>query len=439
MNRFILHNILLCFGIIAIMMTLSGTSNAQSLFKKIKDRAAQAATGKILDKTDKAVGKHVDKAIGGTGTTQETIQEEPSNKKEPTDGHQEPPSVKAFSKYDFVPGDSVLYVNDFSNEALGELPRDWNSNGSSVIVKLDGMDGQWLRMAQRTVALTDNKKMLGSDFTVEFDLFLQFDFKGWLPPSVRFGLLASGQEDPTGNSLLSDPKGDKSFYMEVSPLSDGANLVLETYKKYTRHFNSPPQRSTLAKNWYSKVVHVSMQGQKERLRIWMDGEKIYDVPKAIPIGGIFNQLFFQLSSSPYQNEQVGVYITNIKIAKGLPDTRHKLIEEGKFSTTGILFDTGSANIKASSSGVLKSIATVLTENQDVNVQIIGHTDAVGEEQANQQLSELRAKAVKDKLQNTYGIPANRLEALGKGESAPMGDNKTKEGMAQNRRVEFIRL
>jgi len=427
------------FGIIASMALTSPASQAQSILKKIKDRAAQTATGKILDKTDKAVSKVINKTLETANPEQDNPTGENSKDQTLEDSGQPAHSVKAFSKFDFVAGDSILYVNDFSNEAIGELPAGWNSNGSSVLVKLDGMEGQWLRMAQRTVCLSDNRKLLGQDFTVEFDMFLQIDFKGWLPPSIRFGLLSTGKADPSGNSLLSDPKGDKSLYMEISPLSTGANVVLESYKNHTRYFNSPPQNSNLAKKWYGKVVHVSIQGQKERLRIWMDGDKMYDVPKAIPLEGMFNQLYFQLSSSPYQDDQIGVYFTNIKIAKGMPDLRHKLMEEGKFSTTGILFDTGSATIKAESTGVLKSIADVLNQNKEAKIRIIGHTDAAGEEKANQQLSERRAMAVKETLQNTFSIASERLEATGKGESSPVSTGKSKEAMAQNRRVEFVRL
>ncbi|WP_407431491.1 OmpA family protein [Arcticibacter sp.] len=425
--------------VVTTMAMTSPSSQAQSILKKIKDRAAQTATGKILDKTEKAISKGIDKTVEKTSAEQD----KPTSGESKTrtfDGSLQPAStVKAFSKFDFIAGDSILYVNDFSDEAFSELPAGWNSNGSAVLVKLDGLEGQWLRMAQRTVCLSDNKKMLGDDFTVEFDMFLQIDFKGWLPPSIRFGLLATGKADPAGNSLLSDPKGDKSLYMEISPLSTGANIAMESYINHKRYFNSPTQSSSLAKKWYGKVVHVSLQGQKERLRIWVDEDKIYDVPKAIPLEGMFNQLFFQLSSSPYQDDQIGVYFTNIKIAKGMPDLRHKWIEEGKFSTTGILFDTGSATIRAESAGVLKSIADVLNQNKDTKIRIVGHTDAVGEEKTNQQLSERRALAVKAVLHNTFGISEERLEAMGKGESSPASTEKTKEAMARNRRVEFVRL
>ncbi len=415
---------------------------AQSILNKIKGRAEQTATQKILNETDKAVSKGMDKAIESAAKTS----------KEGTsaaDGGTAAPiadtiaakqaAIQSFSKYDFVPGDSVLYATDFSGEAIGELPTGWNSNGSSVIVTLDGIPGQWLRMAQRTVVLTDNEKSFGPDFTVEFDMVLQFDFKGWLPPSFKIGALATGTESTTANKLLSDQKGDKSFYMEVAPLADAGNLLLESYEKHTRYFNITPTRNPLVRQWYGKVSHVAIQGQKERLRIWVDGEKLYDVPKGISKGGEFNQLFFQLSSSPYDDEQIGVYFSNIKIAKGLPDTRHKLVEEGTFSTTGILFETGSATVKPESAGVLKAIAAVLTQHPDIRVRIVGHTDGVGDEKANLGLSERRAAAVSEVLQAEYQIEGSRLETGGKGEAEPVADNQTAAGRAQNRRVEFIKL
>jgi len=416
--------------------------SGQSILKKIKGQVEETATRKVLSETDKAVSEGIDKAVG---SAKEPARESTGDGNQAHSGAvpdtmaNKPASIEAYSKYDFVPGDSVLYANDFSGEAVGELPVGWNSNGNAVMVTLGGIAGQWLRMAQRTVVLTDNEQPFGSDFTVEFDMVLQFDFKGWLPPALRVGLLASGAESSTANKLLSDPKGDKSLFLELSPLSDGANLMLESYEKYIRYFYSPSNKNTRAHAWYGKSTHIAIQGQKERLRIWADGEKIYDVPKGIPKDGELNQLFFQLSSSPYEDEQVGVYISNIKIAKGLPDTRHKLVEEGRFSTTGILFDTGSATIKPESAGMLKSIASVLTQHPDLRVQVIGHTDAVGDDAANLELSERRAAAVKEILQAEYNIEGVRLEASGKGETEPIGDNQTSAGRAQNRRVEFIKL
>ena len=82
---------------------------------------------------------------------------------------------------------------------------------------------------------------------------------------------------------------------------------------------------------------------------------------------------------------------------GAPDTRNKLITEGKFITRGILFDVNSDKIKPESYGTLKDMANVLLENTEVKVKIIGHTDADGDVQSNLDLSKRRALAVKNAL------------------------------------------
>ena len=173
--------------------------------------------------------------------------------------------------------------------------------------------------------------------------------------------------------------------------------------------------------------------------MWVNNQKVFDIPRALDTTHPFNQLYFQIGSSGYTDEALGFYVTNLKVATGMPDTRHKLIDEGKFSTTGILFDVNAAIIKPESNGVLKEIAGVLNEHKNIKIKIIGHTDSDGTDAANLDLSKRRAAAVKSALTKDFGIDAAALETDGKGESSPVGDNKTKEGKAQNRRVEFIKL
>lgn len=83
---------------------------------------------------------------------------------------------------------------------------------------------------------------------------------------------------------------------------------------------------------------------------------------------------------------------------------------------------------------LGELAAFLRRFEDVYVDIEGHTDSTGPEDYNQQLSERRAQAVVDLLVNEHGIPRQRLEAKGFGESRPVADNGTREGRAENRRV-----
>jgi len=116
-----------------------------------------------------------------------------------------------------------------------------------------------------------------------------------------------------------------------------------------------------------------------------------------------------------------------RLAVGNPDTRNKLITEGKFVTNGILFDVNSDKIKPErkpeSYGAIKDIANVLTENKEVNVQIIGHTDSDGDDNGNLTLSKKRAEAVKAALSKEFGIAASRMTTDGKGESAPVDSKK----------------
>jgi outer membrane protein OmpA-like peptidoglycan-associated protein len=103
-----------------------------------------------------------------------------------------------------------------------------------------------------------------------------------------------------------------------------------------------------------------------------------------------------------------------------------------------LFDVNSANIKPESYGTLKEIADVLKENSTVHVSIIGHTDSDGNADYNLKLSKERAQAVKDALSSEFDIDASRMTTDGKGAAQPVADNKTSEGKAQNRRVEFVK-
>lgn len=102
---------------------------------------------------------------------------------------------------------------------------------------------------------------------------------------------------------------------------------------------------------------------------------------------------------------------------------------------GVQFETGSAILKPVSYAILDKVASVMKNNGSYNLAIGGHTDATGNEAANQKLSEKRAQACLSYLV-TKGIAASRMKATGYGSTQPIMDNKTPEGRAKNRRVEF---
>ena len=132
------------------------------------------------------------------------------------------------------------------------------------------------------------------------------------------------------------------------------------------------------------------------------------------------------------------YVGTLRVASGAADTRNALVTRGKWVTRGILFDSGSDRVRGESYGSLKEIAAVLAENADLKVQIVGHTDAAGDDAANLDLSKRRAAAVKALLVSEFKIDAARLDTDGKGETQPLDTNDTPAGKANNRRVEFIK-
>ena len=100
----------------------------------------------------------------------------------------------------------------------------------------------------------------------------------------------------------------------------------------------------------------------------------------------------------------------------------------------INFDYGKTSIKEEANKTLQAIVEILVQYPNANFVVEGHTDSVGSTAFNQKLSEQRAAVIVDFL-TSNGVDASRLSSVGFGETSPVSSNDTKEGMAQNRRVE----
>jgi outer membrane protein OmpA-like peptidoglycan-associated protein len=113
------------------------------------------------------------------------------------------------------------------------------------------------------------------------------------------------------------------------------------------------------------------------------------------------------------------------------------VEKPSFVLRGITFDFDKATIRSSSEPTLNEAGGVMQRFGALKVRIEGHTDSIGAEAYNQRLSGKRANAVKDYLVNNFEVAPSRIETVGYGEAKPVADNKTKDGRAQNRRIEFV--
>lgn len=101
----------------------------------------------------------------------------------------------------------------------------------------------------------------------------------------------------------------------------------------------------------------------------------------------------------------------------------------------VKFDFDKATIRQDAYDDIEVLADFMKQYDQTSTTVEGHTDSVGTDAYNQRLSMQRAQSVRDALVNRYGVEANRLEAVGYGESRPVADNSTELGRAINRRVE----
>jgi len=415
-------------------MSLNAQSWLEKIGNKVKEKTVEKVEQRIEDKTDEAINKGLDKtedAVKKSGkkgqkrsNSKDTDQTTDEDKNDINEVKTNKTKMESYTKYDFVPGDKVLYFEDFSQDAIGDFPALWTTNGGGEVKTVNIAPGNWFHMNKEDAVYCYTKQItFPENFIMEFDIIPDGDFSN--------GYTLTFYEDPENTELTDD----------IYPGKKGVNISFEEGRWYTKGYNNSLDvggwiegESSTNPVVLGQVNHVIIWVQNRRLRIYHQGAKAFDMPTNIHAGTKFNRLRFSgwsTHSTPY--------ITNLKITTAAPDTRSKLITEGKLVSYGIYFDVNKDVVKSESYGTLNDIAKVLKENPTVRIKIVGHTDADGADTANLDLSKRRGASVKNELVKTFGIDASRIESDGLGETKPIAPNDTPANKALNRRVEFIKL
>ncbi|GAB4123823.1 MAG: hypothetical protein OHK0045_03840 [Raineya sp.] len=343
-----------------------------------------------------------------------------------------PATLQSYSKFDFIAGEKIVMFDDFSTTNIGDFPANWNTNASGEVVNLEGQTSKFLKIEKQGIFLPESFNELPENFTIEFDMAVSEDMS-----EMQSGLLVIFP-------LLSERKVSYDFffnkkphtYTDIHPVGTVGISKIAVADKNTENSDEWAVNNTVKLDgiWKAgQVNRISFWRQKTRLRMYINENKVWDIPRAFTEPQKYSML---LGANIWQGQ---VFIANLKVAVGQPDTRSKLLTDGKLITRGITFDVGSDKIKPESYGILKEIAQILAENPTVKVKIVGHTDSDGDANKNLDLSKKRANAISKVLSGEFKIDASRMQTDGKGATEPSEPNTTPQGKANNRRVEFIKL
>ncbi len=318
----------------------------------------------------------------------------------------QPTSLKVYSNYDFVPGEKILFEDNFSGEQDGEFPSKWDlEHGQALLNKVNGdlaffiIEGNYAIVTPR---LTESS-YLTDPFTVELDYFIQREH----------------------------PRGIHVFFMCADKRRVGIEFgergqVSTSY--FPREFsNNFPGEEDLAGKWH----HAAIIFKNGQMKCYVDQYRVLILPNtqitpvSVKFGGIGGQ-------------DAPIIFKNIKIASGgSMNMTGKKFTDAKIVTHGINFDVGKSIIRPESMGTLNMVKQVMVDNPEIKFEIDGHTDSDGDPATNLKLSEDRANAVQAALID-LGVDASRLTTKGFGQTKPLSDNNSAEGKANNRRVEFIK-
>lgn len=389
------------------MMKRTGRSGS---YNRVSDQGSRSGREPDSDSARNANSQGNRNAVSDSG------QDDPQNRR----------AQMEWAKSDFVAGDEIFFEDNLVGEQLGEFPSNWDIiEGNAEVVRIDGENAIMLLDDARLIPFMENQQRFLPDvFTLEFDFFLH----PWDDEYYETG------EYPYSDYMLymfNDKNGEWDIPdMEVLEftLDPRAKSILCYYHSgsYDRRDASVDEVDLNYGGW----SHFALSFNKRALKVYINGTRIINLPNmAAPQRFIIRQGWAVPNTT---------YIRNIRLAKGAVPLYDRMMQDGKFISYGITFDTGKSVIKPELAGELNRIVQLLKENPSLRFSVEGHTDATGSASSNQKLSEERARAVVARLAE-MGIDTDRLTAKGYGQNNPVADNSSAEGRAKNRRVEFVKL
>ncbi|HPF12249.1 MAG TPA: OmpA family protein [Flavobacteriaceae bacterium] len=380
---------------------------------------------KVKQKKDQEENKAIDKGID------EIFKKKDEDTKDGNDGDGEEgsqgsgPSVTPgmspkkerdiwMQRYDFQPGSEILFFDDFEGEQLGEIPSKWQYNkGNIEVVQIDGTHNKVLNGdLGHTRPNWEEGFVLPEAYTIEFDVFMA---------------------DPNAKDKGFGSYGyHVYFYPNANYQHSNANMDIAHAQISLQSIVTGKVPDLTANDLANSWNHISISVNGNSIKAYFNDYRVFNT--RLNTDG--RPMLFSLWNCCQTGDKPVFLMDNFKVAAGAHPRYDELIVNGRLTTNNILFESGSAQLLPRSYAEINRIAKVLKANPNTSFSIEGHTDNVGGDSDNLELSKARAKAVADALSD-LGVERSRLTTTGFGEAIPIADNGTPEGRAMNRRVEFV--
>ena len=411
------------------IVALSTSADAQGFFKKLKDKAVERVKEKIENKVERKTDEVIDGVLDGgmTEKSEKSRRDDAEEETTPVSVPDEQPQVATST--DFKRGSVIMFEDDVTKERVGEFPSKWDLLDGAAEVKTIG--GVKAIEPTNNAVITPLLKQQGTYLPEEFTL--EYDFYYWNSGSQVNGNDGIGLNDM---KLRLYTTTDRS-----NPGTDDGNVtfelvhgVCETYDHFYYNMGRPTGFNYRFKQGWN---HVAFSFNKRALKVYFNGARVVNLPNV-------KQPTWFAFQVPFDYHNL-TFIRNVVLAKGAvelydrnaSDIDKAIAETGKFVTNNILFDTGKATLKQESMIEIMKVADYMKKNPTARFEVQGHTDNQGSDKINDPLSQQRAEAIVHALEG-LGVDGFNLKAVGKGSHEPVADNKTEEGRAKNRRVEFIK-
>ena len=325
----------------------------------------------------------------------------------------------------YVPGDSVLLIDYFDQEKLGTSPIKWRTAFATPVVEIAG--SRWFKLLNNGEYAPKIMRTFPEKYTLEFNIVAD-----GAPNEMGYvgNLIFTLGE--TMDDMFTNTPEKVEITTEVFVQKELTNVYYNNSIATTSGF---AQTDAFSKKRGQKI-HVAFAVDNKRMRMWVDNEKLFD-DTVLAYHDQFNIFRIGLGAWNEKDPSSKVLMSDFRYAAGPYNATERLANGGSFSTAGISFVPGTAQITPASAGALARMASIINESTDARFRIISHADAdVKDAPA---ITKQRAEAIKKALVTDYKVEAAKLETEGKGAEVQYARGRTLEAKTNNNRVEFLKL